>query len=86
MLTEIRDRSSGVFAWFIAALIIIPMAFFGVQEYASTEARPTIVEVGEQKITQQEYQARLAQVQAQARQSNPSLANSDVLNLSLIHI
>ncbi len=80
MLTEIRDRSSGVFAWFIAALIIIPMAFFGVQEYASTEARPTIVEIGDQKITQQEYQARLSQAQAQARQANPSLANTDVLN------
>jgi len=58
MLTDIRDRSSGIFAWFIAALIIIPMAFFGVSEYASTEARPTIVEIGDQKIIQQDYQAR----------------------------
>jgi len=80
MLTEIRDRSTGVFAWFIAGLIIIPMAFFGVSQYASTEARPTIVEIGEQKITQQGYQARLAQAQARTRESNPSLANSDVLN------
>jgi len=80
MLTEIRDRSTGVFAWFIAGLIIIPMAFFGVSQYASTEARPTIVEVGEQKITQQGYQARLAQAQARTRESNPSLVNSGVLN------
>ncbi|MFT6407748.1 MAG: peptidyl-prolyl cis-trans isomerase D [Arenicella sp.] len=80
MLTEIRDRSTGVFAWFIAGLIIIPMAFFGVSQYASTEARPTIVQVGEQKITQQDYQSRLAQAQTRARESNPSLANSDVLN------
>jgi peptidyl-prolyl cis-trans isomerase D len=80
MLTEIRDRSTGVFAWFIAGLIIIPMAFFGVSQYASTEARPTIVEIGEQKITQQDYQSRLAQAQARARESNPTLANSDVLN------
>lgn len=80
MLTEIRDRSSGVFAWFIAGLIIIPMAFFGVQQYASTEARPTIVEIGDQKITQQDYQARLTQEQARARETNPNLANSGVLN------
>ena len=80
MLTEIRDRSSGVFAWFIAGLIIIPMAFFGVQQYASTEPRPTIVEIGDQKIVQQDYQARLLQAQNNARQSNPSLANSDLLN------
>lgn len=80
MLTDIRDRSTGVFAWFIAALIIIPMAFFGVSQYASTEARPTVVEIGDQKITQQDYQTRLVQAQNRARQSNPSLANSDVLN------
>lgn len=80
MLTEIRDRSTGFFAWFIAAIIIIPMAFFGVQQYASTEARPTVVQIGEKKITQQEYQSRLAQAQNQARESNPSLANSDLLN------
>ena len=80
MLTEIRDRSSGAFAWFIAALIIIPMAFFGVSQYASTEARPTVVEVGDQKITQQDYQARLSSAQNQARESNPSLANGDILN------
>ena len=80
MLTEIRDRSTGVFAWFIAAIIIIPMAFFGVQQYASTDARPTVVQIGERKITQQEYQARLLQEQNRARSSNPSLANSDLLN------
>lgn len=83
MLTEIRDRSSGAFAWFIAALIIIPMAFFGVSQYASTEARPTIIEIGEQKITQQDYQARLAAAQNQARERNPSFANGEFLNSSL---
>ncbi len=77
MLTEIRDRSSGWFAWIIAALIIIPMAFWGVQEYASTEARPVLAEVGEQKIYQQEFQQQLVNRQQQATQANPALANSD---------
>lgn len=80
MLTEIRDRSSGFFAWVIAALIIIPMAFFGVQEYADTEARPTILEIGNNKITQQEFQSRLQQIQNQRLAQNPELANSGVLN------
>jgi len=80
MLTEIRDRSSGVFAWVIAALIIIPMAFWGVQEYASTEAVPIIVEVGDEKISQNQYQQQLANAQARERERNPNLANSDVLN------
>ncbi len=78
MLTEIRDRSSGWFAWIIAALIIIPMAFWGVQEYASTEARPVLAEVGEQKIYQQAFQQQLSTQQQRATQANPSLANSDI--------
>ncbi len=80
MLTEIRDRSSGWFAWIIAALIIIPMAFWGVQEYASTEARPVLAEVGEQKIYQAQFQQQLATQQQRATQANPSLASSDLFS------
>lgn len=68
MLTEIRDRSTGWFAWVIASLIIIPMAFWGVQEYASTEANPSLIEVGDQKITQAQYQAQLSNEQQRIRQ------------------
>lgn len=80
MLTEIRDRSSGVFAWAIAALIIIPMAFWGVNEYASDGVTPTIIEIGNQKISQNAFQTELANAQAQARARNPNLANSDIFN------
>lgn len=80
MLTEIRDRSSGWFAWIIAALIIIPMAFWGVQEYASTEARPVLVEFGDQKIYQDQFQQQLTNQQQRATQANPNLANSDIFN------
>jgi len=80
MLTEIRDRSSGWFAWIIAALIIIPMAFWGVQEYASTEAVPTLVEVGDQKITQNQYQAQLNNEQQRQRQAMGERVNNELLN------
>lgn len=80
MLTEIRDRSSGWFAWIIAAIIIIPMAFFGVQQYADTQARPTIVEIGDAKITQPDFQARLSQIQNQRLAQNPELASTGILN------
>ena len=59
MLTEIRDRSTGVFAWFIAAIIIIPMAFFGINQYAAEGTDPTIVEIGDEKISQAEFQSTL---------------------------
>ncbi len=77
MLTEIRDRSSGAFAYFIAALIIIPMAFWGVNEYANTSVVPTLVEIGDTKITKQELDQRLSALQDQERQRNPEFANSE---------
>ena len=80
MLSEIRDRSSGAFAYFIAALIIIPMAFWGIQEYATTQAVPTLVEVGDMKVTQADLDQRLRQVQDAERQRNPELANSDLFS------
>jgi len=68
MLTEIRDRSSGWFAWVIAALIIIPMTFWGVQEYANTEANPSLVKVGDQTISQAEFQQQFSNQQQRMRQ------------------
>lgn len=69
MLTEIRDRSSGWFSYVIAGLIIIPMAFWGVQEYANTEANPSVVEIGEQKITQADFQQQFSSQQQRMRQA-----------------
>ena len=80
MLTEIRDRSTGWFAGAIAALIIIPMAFWGIQDYTSTDADPVLIKVGDQKITQQAFQQQLANQQAQVLQNNPNLANSDIFS------
>lgn len=80
MLTEIRDRSSGWFAWVIAALIIIPMAFWGVNEYAATEAVPTLLEIGDQTITENQYQAQLVNEQQRQRQALGAQINESVLN------
>ncbi|MEO0367254.1 MAG: SurA N-terminal domain-containing protein [Pseudomonadota bacterium] len=80
MLTEIRDRSSGVFAYFIAALIIVPMAFWGVQEYANTNATPTILSIGDTKISQQDFQQQLRVAQDRERQRNPNLTSNEFFN------
>ena len=80
MLTEIRQGSSGWFAYVIAALIIIPMAFWGVQEYASTDASLSIVEIGEQKISQNAFQQKLSSEQQRMRQRMGEQVNNDLLN------
>ena len=80
MLTEIRDRSSGWFAWVIAALIIIPMAFWGVQEYANTAANPSVIELGDQKVSLGDFQAQFNNQQQRMRQSMGDQVNNDYLS------
>ena len=80
MLTEIRDRSSGWFAWIIAALIIIPMAFWGVQEYANTAANPSVIEIGDQKVSLGDFQAQFNNQQQRMRQSMGDQVNNDYLS------
>ena len=80
MLTEIRNRSSGVFAYVIAALIIIPMAFWGIQEYAGTSANIPVATVGDQQITQAAYRAQLSNQQQRMRQAMGNQVNNDFLN------
>lgn len=89
MLTEIRDRSTGTFAWFIALLIIIPMAFWGVQEYTTTQANPSVAEVGEQKISQEDFRSSLNSEQQRIRArmgDNPddTFLNSDGFKQSVL--
>jgi len=80
MLTEIRDRSSGWFAWVIAALIIIPMTFWGVQEYANTSANPSVIEIGDQKVSLGDFQAQFSNQQQRLRQSMGEQVNNDYLS------
>ena len=80
MLTEIRNRSSGAFAYVIAALIIIPMAFWGIQEYAGTSADVPVVKVGDQQITQADYRAQLNNQKQRMRQTMGDQVNNDFLD------
>lgn len=80
MLTEIREKSSGLFAWGIALLIIIPMAFFGVNQYVSSQPEPMVVEIGEQKITQREYQNAVLRQQQYMRRIMGDNVDNNLLN------
>lgn len=50
MLQSIRDRTSGIVAGFIVALIVIPFAFWGVESFFSGGGDPVVAKVGDQKI------------------------------------
>jgi len=55
MLQQIRDRTSGIVAGFIVALLIIPFAFFGIETLNSGGGDPVVAKVGSQKILQSQY-------------------------------
>jgi peptidyl-prolyl cis-trans isomerase D len=56
MLHFIRDRAQGWIAWFIVALISIPFALWGVNSYLGGPTDTVVAKIGDQEITQVEYQ------------------------------
>lgn len=55
MLQQIRDRTSGIVAGFIIALLIVPFAFFGIETFNSGGGDPVVAKVGSQKIRQSQF-------------------------------
>jgi len=68
MLQNIRDRLTGPFVWFIVGIIVIPFAFFGIETFRTGGADPTVVKVGDQKITQSQFRAGFEQRMQQLQQ------------------
>jgi peptidyl-prolyl cis-trans isomerase D len=56
MLHFIRERAQGWIAWFIVALISIPFALWGVNSYLGGPTDTVVAKIGDQEITQVEYQ------------------------------
>lgn len=68
MLQTIRDRTSGWIATVIVGLLIIPFAFFGVNNYFSDQAQLWVAKVGDVEITQDAYRQRFEEYRQQTRQ------------------
>ena len=56
MLQQIRDRTSGIVAGFIVALLVVPFAFFGIETFAGGGGDPVVAKVGKQNIHQSQFQ------------------------------
>jgi peptidyl-prolyl cis-trans isomerase D len=61
MLQQIRDRTSGIVAGFIVAIIVVPFAFWGVEQFNSKGGDPVVAKVGDQKIHQSQFRASYEQ-------------------------
>lgn len=81
MLSEIRDRATGWIAYVIVGIIVIPFAFWGVNEYFAGGEEIVVATVGDAEIQQVDYRRALENRRAQMRRMlgesfQPELANS----------
>jgi peptidyl-prolyl cis-trans isomerase D len=59
MLTKIREKTQGIIAGFILALIAVPFALWGVNSYFDTGGKINVARVGDMEISQDEYRRTL---------------------------
>jgi len=81
MLSEIRERATGWIAYIIVGIIIIPFAFWGVNEYFAGGEEVVVATVGDAEIEQVGYRRALENRRAQMRRVlgdnfSPEIANS----------
>lgn len=70
MLQSMREKMAGPAAWIVIGIIAVPFAFFGLDQFGGGGADPTLVRVGDQKISQAQFRAAYDQ-QYQVLLNNP---------------
>jgi len=67
MLQAIRDRVTGVVAFFILGLLAVPFLFFGLESYVRGVPQDAVAQVGDAEISMSEFQTEFARYRAQLR-------------------
>jgi len=65
MLTEIREKTQGTFAWVILILICVPFALWGLQNYTGGGQENAVVIVGDKEFVQRDVNQAYAQFKQQ---------------------
>lgn len=68
MLQFLRDRITGVFAWFIVGILVVPFAFWGVHQYSTVISDNYVAQVNGKDIAPQDFR-RTYELQYQRMQS-----------------
>jgi peptidyl-prolyl cis-trans isomerase D len=79
MLSAIREKTQGIIAGFILALIAIPFALWGVNSYFDTGGKINVAKVGDTEISQDEYRRTLDRLRARVEPqtlNNPQFKQS----------
>lgn len=67
MLQSIRDRLTGPTVWVAIGLISIPFAFWGIESFSTAGGDPVVAKIGDQDITQRQFQQAYEQRYQQYR-------------------
>src|SRR5438105_13515213 len=82
MLTTIREKTQGIIATFILALIGIPFALWGINSYFEGGSRAEIAKVNSEEISERLYRATLEGVR---REVDPNMADSPEIKRMVIN-
>ncbi|MBT4031368.1 MAG: SurA N-terminal domain-containing protein, partial [Methylococcales bacterium] len=61
MLLKIREKSQGVFSWFILLMICVPFALWGIQNYLDVGEESPVATVGEKEFFQRDINRAYSQ-------------------------
>ena len=68
MLQTLREKTTGWIAALIVILLVIPFAFFGIENYMSPSVSVYVAKVGEAEISPDEFRTRFEEYRRQMRQ------------------
>lgn len=79
MLSQIREKTQGIIATFILALVTIPFALWGINSYFDTGTDPYVAKANGIEITQNDYRRTLDRVRAADPRRDPRALREFVL-------
>lgn len=80
MLQSMKERITGPVAWVIVLLLVVPFAFFGIEQFRSGGGDPTVAKVNGEKITQSQFQRAYQQQYQRLAQMLGENFRADMIN------
>ncbi len=85
MLQSIRDRATGVFAWVIVVLLIVPFALWGIQEYLGGGSAINVATINDIEISRNALNAQVDRdLRGKKDRPSPVQARAEALGLMVL--
>src|SRR3546814_10677446 len=77
MLQKLREKTTtGWLAVVIVGILVVPFAFFGINDYFSARTKTWVDKIGDREISQQDFRQRLEQERAAQRRQQGEAIDS----------